>query len=132
VTQCHIAVTQLVLSSTMTRLPFVAFLALAFSGVALAAPPASQEVVAADDVRTTGGWSYSVCGTCCRVPGATFELNDFVWFVGDPSDIVTIKSLDISPDPPKPGQQLTVTVNAYTSETIEVRRTRGLWHAMFG
>ena len=52
----------------MTRLSYFAFLALAFSGVALAAPPASQEVVAVDDVRTTAGWSYSICGTCCRVP----------------------------------------------------------------
>jgi len=46
---------------------------------------------------------------------------DFVWRVGDPDDTVTIKSLDISPDPPKPGQQVTVTINAYTSEPIEVR-----------
>ena len=52
--------------------------------------------------------------------GCKFEPNDFLWRVGDPDDIVTIKSLDISPDPPKPGQQLTVTVNAFTSEPIEV------------
>lgn len=57
--------------------------------------------------------------------GFNFEPSDFVWRVGDPSDIVTIKSLDISPDPPKPGQQLTVTVNAYTSEIIEVRAIGG-------
>jgi len=48
------------------------------------------------------------------------ELNNVARYAGDPSDIVTIKSLNISPDPPKPGQQLTVTVNAYTSEIIEV------------
>ena len=58
---------QLPLSSTMTRLSFVALLALAFSGVALAAPPAPQEIVAVGDVHTTGGWSYSICGTCVAV-----------------------------------------------------------------
>ena len=46
----------------MARLSLVALLALAFSGVAFAAPPASQEVVVVDDVRTTAGWSYSDCG----------------------------------------------------------------------
>ena len=40
--------------------------------------------------------------------------------VGIASDIVTINSLTISPDPPKPGQDITVTVNATTSETILV------------
>ena len=121
VTQCHAGVTQLALSSTMTRLSFVAFLALAFSGVALAAPPASQEIVAVDDVHTTAGWSYSICGTCVACSGCNVEPNDFVWRAGDPSDSVIIKSLNISPDPPKPGQQVTVTINAYTSEVIEVR-----------
>lgn len=46
----------------MARVSFVALLALAFSGVAFAAPPASQEVVAVGDIRTTAGWSYSICG----------------------------------------------------------------------
>ena len=64
VTQRHTAVTPVVpLSSTMARLSLVALLALAFSGVAFAAPPASQEIVAVDDVHTTSSWSYSVCGT---------------------------------------------------------------------
>jgi len=103
----------------MARLSLAAFLALAFSGVAFAAPPASQEIVAFGDAHTTAGWSYSVCGTLLLVPqDATYRTERR--HAGDPSDIVTIKSLNISPDPPKPGQQLTVTVNAYTSETIEV------------
>lgn len=50
------------LSPTMARLSLVTLLALAFSGVAFAAPPASQEVVVVDDVHTTAGWSYSDCG----------------------------------------------------------------------
>ena len=51
-------------SSTMTRLSLAALLALAFSGVVVAAPPALQEVVVASDVRTTGSWNYTNCGTC--------------------------------------------------------------------
>ena len=47
----------------MARLSLVAFLALAFSGVALATSPDSQEVVADDGVKATASWSYSVCGT---------------------------------------------------------------------
>jgi len=103
----------------MTRFPLVAFLALAFSGVTLAAPPLSQEIVTVDDVHTTAGWSYSVCGM------SVFVVRDATsWtkrcHAGDPEDIVTINSLTISPDPPKPGQQITVTIDAFTSETIEV------------
>ena len=63
-TRRHINVTHLVppLTSTMTRLSLVALLALAFSGVALAAPPASQEVVVVDNIHTTAGWKYDDCG----------------------------------------------------------------------
>ena len=46
----------------MARLSLIALLALAFSGVAFGAPPASQEIVVVDDIHTTAGWSYSVCG----------------------------------------------------------------------
>lgn len=36
------------------------------------------------------------------------------------SDVITIESFEISPNPPQPGQNLTVTVKATASETIEV------------
>jgi len=85
--------------STMARLSLLAFLTLAFSSVALAAPPASQEIVVVDDVHTAASWSYTTCGS--------------------PADIVDIKSITLSPDPPKLGENLTVTVSAVTSETIE-------------
>lgn len=65
VTQRHTSVTYLVpplRPPTMTRLSLVALLALAFSGVACAAPPASQEIVAVDDVHTKTSWSYEDCG----------------------------------------------------------------------
>jgi len=66
VTQRHTRVTHLVppLPLTMARLSLLALLALAFSGVTFAAPPASQEIVAVDDVRTTTSWNYADCGMC--------------------------------------------------------------------
>lgn len=44
--------------------------------------------------------------------------------IGSPSDPVRIKSIDISPDPPLPGQDLTVTVVGEAKERIEVRFIR--------
>ena len=40
--------------------------------------------------------------------------------LGSPDDIVKIKSLTVFPDPPKPGQNLTVNVSAYVTQVIEV------------
>jgi hypothetical protein len=37
------------------------------------------------------------------------------------TDIVEIKSIHVSPDPPQPGQNLTVNVVAYAHEVVEVR-----------
>lgn len=63
----------------MTRLSLVAFLALAFSGVALAAPPASQDIIVADDVHTTASWSYTDCGAWVHMfRGAVIELKGVV------------------------------------------------------
>jgi hypothetical protein len=39
---------------------------------------------------------------------------------GDEEDIVKIESIEVSPDPPKAGEDLTVKVKATTSEAIEV------------
>lgn len=41
--------------------------------------------------------------------------------LGSPDDIVELESIEISPDPPKPGQALEVTAKGYVKETIEVR-----------
>ena len=41
-------------------------------------------------------------------------------FLGRPSDPVQIKSIEVLPDPPKPGENLTVIVNGTVSETLEV------------
>jgi hypothetical protein len=39
---------------------------------------------------------------------------------GGPADVIRIKSLTVSPDPPQPGQNLTVNVSAYVTQVIEV------------
>ena len=39
---------------------------------------------------------------------------------GLPTDIIQIQSIEVSPDPPKPGQELTVKVDAIVTQTIEV------------
>ncbi|EJC98807.1 uncharacterized protein FOMMEDRAFT_143165 [Fomitiporia mediterranea MF3/22] len=38
---------------------------------------------------------------------------------GDSTDPIQIKSIEVSPDPPKPGQDMTVKVTAYAQERIE-------------
>ncbi|KAJ7110120.1 MD-2-related lipid-recognition domain-containing protein [Mycena epipterygia] len=48
---------------------------------------------------SAAGWQYVDCGT--------------------PSQPLQIGSINVSPDPPMPGQDLTVTVNAVVTETIE-------------
>ncbi|TRM66183.1 MD-2-related lipid-recognition domain-containing protein, partial [Schizophyllum amplum] len=51
------------------------------------------------DVHTAESWSYIDCGL--------------------PEDLIQLQSIKVSPDPPQPGEQLTVTVNAVVLETIE-------------
>ncbi|KAL1677303.1 ML domain-containing protein [Schizophyllum commune] len=60
---------------------------------------AEQVRIQAGDVHIAGGWSYSDCG--------------------DQTSTVQLKSITISPDPPIPGQQLTMTVKADVQEIIQ-------------
>ena len=41
---------------------------------------------------------------------------------GLPTDPVQVESITVTPDPPKPGQNLTIEVKALVTETIEVAR----------
>ena len=41
-------------------------------------------------------------------------------FTGTPADLIEVKSIKLSPDPPVPGQDLTVTASGYVKDTIEV------------
>ena len=49
------------------------------------------------------------------------QLDALLSFQGLPTDSIQIESISVSPDPPKPGQNLTVTVEASTLEEVEVR-----------
>ncbi|KAF8237773.1 hypothetical protein L208DRAFT_1388693 [Tricholoma matsutake] len=74
--------------------------ALALPCLALGSPWAEQEALEADGaVHTMEGWSYEDCGSS--------------------SDLVQIESIKVKPDPPQPGQDLTITVKANTTEIIE-------------
>jgi hypothetical protein len=44
-------------------------------------------------------------------------------FLGLSTDIIQIESLEVSPDPPQPGKDLTVKVKAHVSQTIEVHHS---------
>ncbi|KAF9270298.1 hypothetical protein L218DRAFT_992931 [Marasmius fiardii PR-910] len=52
-----------------------------------------------EPVHTTNKWSWEDCGS--------------------PDDVVQIKSIQVNPDPPQPGKELSVTVNGFASQTIE-------------
>lgn len=41
--------------------------------------------------------------------------------IGLPTDAIQIESIKVSPDPPQPGQDLTVKVTGTAQEVIEVR-----------
>lgn len=61
------------------------------------------------------GWEYADCGM------RTWAMRAFAYrnFVGSPSNPIQIDSIELSPDPPVPGQDLTVKVKALVTEVIE-------------
>ncbi|KAJ2914859.1 hypothetical protein MD484_g5551, partial [Candolleomyces efflorescens] len=71
----------------------------ASSAVATPLFTSEEQVALAGPIRTADKWSYTDCG--------------------DPSWPVQIESIQVSPDPPQPGQDLTVTVKAQVLERIE-------------
>ncbi|KAH7911964.1 ML domain-containing protein [Hygrophoropsis aurantiaca] len=82
----------------MVRLSSVLFNTV-LAGLACAAVPSSQEALVNPPVHTTDSWSYANCGL--------------------PSDPIQIHSISVSPDPPKPGQDLTVKVVGEATEVVE-------------
>ncbi|KAK0233157.1 ML domain-containing protein [Armillaria fumosa] len=52
-----------------------------------------------EEVHTSESWSYKDCGLA--------------------TDVIQLESIKIKPDPPKPGQDLTVIVKGYVQERIE-------------
>lgn len=98
----------------------LAFITLSLSSFVAASPFNAQVVLPNDEVVEDPRWKYSICGTlpytCCVV--CSFAAN--LKHTGDADDIVQIDSIEVVPDPPEPGKDLTVKVKATTSETIEV------------
>ncbi|KAH9950481.1 ML domain-containing protein [Amylocystis lapponica] len=82
----------------MARLSFLVLLAAAFANVCVAAS-SEQQVMIQDACVTHPKWSWCDCGS--------------------DTDKVHIKSIEISPDPPAPGKDLTVTVKGSADESIE-------------
>ncbi|KAH7931043.1 hypothetical protein BV22DRAFT_999375 [Leucogyrophana mollusca] len=83
----------------MVRLSSISLLVTALAGFACASSPSGQEALAESPVHTTESWGYTDCGL--------------------PSDLIQIKSISVKPDPPKPGQDLTVTVVGTAQDVIE-------------
>ncbi|KAF9532006.1 ML domain-containing protein [Crepidotus variabilis] len=74
-------------------------LLLGLAATALSASVPEQIPINDGPVHTTNSWSYTDCGL--------------------PTDAIQIKSIQVSPDPPQPGKDLTVTVNGEAVEQIE-------------
>lgn len=95
----------------MARLSLLAFFALAFFSVALAAPGLG-------DLQVRGTHGYSTCASTwalasqCQT-GGTQQYRH----AGGSNEII---SVSISPDPPKAGEYFSVTVKASTPEELKV------------
>lgn len=70
-------------------------------------------------IRTQEGWDWRDCGTYSSIISGPISIS-YVPRIGDTSDPLQIKSIEVFPDPPKPGQDMTVKVKAYAQELIEV------------
>ncbi|KAL4064906.1 ML domain-containing protein [Scleroderma yunnanense] len=82
----------------MVRFLSLSLLALA-AGSAFAAPQGGQEVILDDPAHTLEGWSYENCGL--------------------PEDVIQLESISVTPDPPQPGKELTVTAVGTATDVIE-------------
>lgn len=70
-------------------------------------------------VKTMDGWEWTDCGMF--VTSSNTELSPNINVPpGDSTDPVKINSIEISPDPPKAGQNLSVKVALTAKEKIEV------------
>jgi hypothetical protein len=102
------------------RLSLITLFAFSLSCFAFGSPRIEQVALQPDGtVHTTEGWEYVDCGWY-HVPNSV--VYDVHTPSGLPSDIVQIESIEVKPDPPKPGQDLTVRVKASATDIIEVDR----------
>ena len=90
-----------------------------YLALCVASLPSSEQTLLVPSVpHTSRSWEWSDCGVC---------FGRFTWrsvlmacHPGAVTDIIEIKSLQVSPDPPQPGKNLTVTASGRVSRTIEV------------
>ncbi|KAG7450437.1 uncharacterized protein BT62DRAFT_1001259 [Guyanagaster necrorhizus] len=75
------------------------FLVAAAATMVLSNPDTQVSLQGGEEAHTSQSWDYDDCGL--------------------PSDIIQLEYIKIKPDPPKPGEDLTVTVKGYVQETIE-------------
>ncbi|KAK0465094.1 ML domain-containing protein [Desarmillaria tabescens] len=75
------------------------FLVAAAATSVLANPDTQVSLQGGDEAHTSESWSYVDCGVS--------------------TDVIQLESIKIKPDPPKPGEDLTVIVKGYVQERIE-------------
>lgn len=112
------------LQTTLTILPAAVMLtrlfvlALAASSAVLGSP---AQLLVGSEGELAEKWSYSDCGKRISLDLIDAEPELIRCPVpGLPTDIIRLHSLEVSPDPPKPGQNLTVTASGTVLQTIEV------------
>ena len=110
--------------SNMVRLLALVVVALFATSNALVPTSEQQQLVTSQGspVHATEGWSWDDCGQSYlgRRLYHAFTHPSSPPFKGSPSDPIQIDSITVSPDPPKPGQDLTVTVKAHAQDRVEV------------
>jgi hypothetical protein len=102
---------------TMIRVLFAAFLALTFSAVTFAVP---REVFKAGVARATPSWKFTNCGAWVFVGLDTVDITERCRHTGTTNNVAIINSVNISPDQPKAGQSLTLSVDFDVTTTIVV------------
>ena len=105
----------------MVRLSALLLFSLFATSYASLLPTSEQQQLVTNQngpVHATQGWSWEDCGQSLhRLCHLLFILP---LFQGFPTDAVQIDSISVFPDPPSPGQNLTVLVNARAQKEVEV------------
>ena len=97
----------------MARLGFLALLLSALAAVSNAVPAEQQVALVAP-----GDWKWEDCGTWAVLSVCEPPLTGTS--AGGPSHLIHIDDIQITPDPPQKGQEMTVTVKGTAKDRIEV------------
>ena len=77
-----------------------------------AGPPAGMFVLGDDGVQPLTTWGWTDCSASARARALT---------AGEADDAGRLNTLRVDPDPPVPGQKMTVDLSGSLSETVTVR-----------